>query len=214
MRSLRVPVPVLSPGRAGALVVAALVFGHALVARAQPAAPPAVTTSPAGDARGFPRGTWELRPVMGMNGTVAGMPMPRPNQQNPAYETSLQLGLDAYYSLGGGTQLLAGAWGATGEGFIGAQAHLGVKHRFFGANPAVIPTVLGGLGFQWGLPRTGTDRRTVTGLGLRVGVGLDFQATPRVYPGIQVVMDLGPRLLPEVGILATTQVTVGVGFIL
>lgn len=169
-----------------------------------PRTPAAAPSAPLAD--GFPKGTLELRPTMGMVASIAGMTVPSAAQ--------LLTGFELGYSLGGTDQLLFGLWGSTDDGFIGANAHVDLKRRLYGLSSVVLPTLLGGVGFQWGLPRTGKDRRTVTGLELRLGFGLDFQATPRVIPGIQVLLNVGPRFLPSVSVLAATQVMVGVAFVL
>ena len=151
-------------------------------------------------------GSSELRPLIGATAAIE-------NQV-----TQFQMGLDWNYSLNGPLGLVLGAWLGFGRESIGMEMHLGVKYRFLRLHPRVAPFVAGGGGFHLGFDtRRQEDRRdrsVLTALGFRFGGGVDFFATPRIIPGMQMMFDIGPAFTPSVGFSGSVQVTFGCSFLM
>jgi opacity protein-like surface antigen len=173
---------------------------------AQIAVAVAVLASVAGAAHAYPisRGTNELRPLIGATAAIDGQP------------SQFQLGLDWNYSLDGPLGFVLGWWLGFAERYIGMEVHLGVKYRFLRLHPRVAPFVAGGGGIHTGFDTRGGE--AMTGIGFRFGGGVDFFATPRILPGIQMMFDLGPHFTnprrASPGLLGSVQITFGCGFLL
>lgn len=152
------------------------------------------------------RGTSELRPLIGVTATLNGRAQP----------SQFQMGFDWNYSLNGPLGFVLGWWMGFAEEYIGMEVHLGVKYRFLHLHPRVAPFVMGGGGFTTGFPTAGGE--SVTGIGFRFGGGVDFFATPRILPGMQITFDLGPRFTGPSGsnprFMGSVQVTFGCGFLI
>lgn len=173
----------------------------------------------AGTAAAYPvaSGTSELRPLLGVTSAVD-------NQV-----TQVQVGLDYGYSWNGPWSFVLGGWAGFGKDFIGAEVHAGVKYRFLRVHPRMAPFVAGGGGFSVGFQsfappnadgsapaaeKPKTDTHTLTGFGVRFGGGIDFFATERIVPGVQMMFDLGPSFTPSFGFQGSVQITFGCSFLL
>jgi hypothetical protein len=148
------------------------------------------------------RGRVELRPVIG---TVAGADGPFPSSQ-------LQIGLEGSYALSAPLALVVGGWGGVAaKDFVSFGVHAGVKYRLLGLNPVAFPFVAAGAGFDFGFP-SGQD--VLGGFVVRAGGGVDLKVSERIFPGLQVMFEVGPKFLPGAGVLGTAQVTLGCSFVL
>jgi hypothetical protein len=155
------------------------------------------------DAYSIERGSSELRPLIGATGSL--------DNRQP---TQFQMGLDWNYSLDGPLGFVLGWWLGFAQDYVGLEITLGVKYRFLNLHPRVAPFIGGGGGFSAGF-RTLGNQGTVTGLGFRFGGGVDFFATPRIIPGMQIMFDLGPGFSPApVGFMGSVQITFGCGFLI
>jgi hypothetical protein len=147
----------------------------------------------------------EIRPVAGVTSNLYGIPV----------AGQFQLGLEGTIPRRGSLGIVLGGWAGFAEDFVGAALHTGVKYRFTELNPMVFPFVEGGGGVTLGIPRGSRAREDViSGIGLRFGGGFEVLASPKVLPGLRIIFDVGPRITPNVGILATAQVVVGCTFVL
>jgi hypothetical protein len=147
----------------------------------------------------------EIRPVAGVTSNLYGIPV----------AGQLQLGLEGTIPRRGNLGIVLGGWAGFAENFAGASLHAGVKYRFTDLSPIVFPFVEGGGAVNLGFPRGSRAREDViSGIGLRFGGGFEVLASPKVLPGLRIIFDVGPRLTPNVGILATAQVVVGCTFVL
>ena len=164
----------------------------------------ALLTSSATPASAYPiaSGTNELRPLIGATAAIDGQ------------VTQFQMGVDWNYALNGPLGLVLGYWLGFGKEYIGMEVHLGVKYRFLRLHPRVAPFIAGGGGLHLGFPTTESSRSVFTALGFRFGGGVDFFATPRIIPGMQMMFDLGPGFTPSVGFSGSVQVTFGCSFLL
>lgn len=116
------------------------------------------------------------------------------------------------YLLTESLELQGGIWGGDQENYTSVTAFAVAKYRWLHLHDRLKPFLFGGLQHQWLFPSNGKDRRTITGLGARLGTGVDVVLTPRLVFGIQGAFDLGPRLLPLAGVLASFKLTGHVGF--
>jgi hypothetical protein len=147
-------------------------------------------------------GSQEMRPLIGVLAPVQSQ------------TTQFMMGFDYQYSLNGPLSFVAGYWLGFGKEFIGMEFTAGVKYRFLRLHPRVAPFVAGGGGFHLGFRTSdGPDNKAFTALGFRFGGGVDFFATQRIIPGMQIMFDLGPRFSPEVGFSGSVQITWGCSFL-
>ena len=86
--------------------------------------------------------------------------------------------------------------------YSGAVAYAGFNYRLLGLHPRFIPVLALAVQHQWGFPGNAVDRNTVTGAGVRAGLGFDVALSKRVLVGTHAAFDFGARLLPGVGVLA------------
>jgi hypothetical protein len=150
-------------------------------------------------------GHFELRPLSG-----ALIPF-----NSLTSQTVLIVGLDAYIPITTALSFELGGWGGGATDLRAANFHAGLKFRWIDFHSVVIPFVSAGLQHTWGFPYDAAkNRNTITGAGAHVGMGFDFVATDRIRPGIQVMFEFGPKILPNAGVFANGQVTFGVTFVL
>jgi hypothetical protein len=141
-------------------------------------------------APGPSRGTWDIRIPTGIVQNFYGSTI--------SSSTEIHVGLDFGYHLSRTTALIFGLAGRWEENFYGGEAHVDVRYRAWDLNTYVKPFLLGGIGHSWDLPRTAKDKNTITAINLRMGGGVDFAISPRALWGLQIVVDPGPRILPNV----------------
>lgn len=203
-----------------AVLAAGATASQLAVAHAQPSAatPPAPSTSATPSSapafapvtqllQGAPlRGQWELRLSTGADAAQLG--------NSTTSTTQLYLGLDAFYNRGSGWALGGGFFGAPDDGFFALGGHVDVRYRFWDLVPYVKPTLLAGAGARIGFPRAGNDRSTALFVVGRLGAGLDFAVSKRVLPGIALVLNVGPRVLPSVAAYVSTQALFTLSFLL
>jgi hypothetical protein len=129
----------------------------------------------------------------------------------PGYQPGA--GIEYGRSLSAALSLVAGAMFGDNAGYSGVIAFAGVSYRILGLHPRVLPVLTLALQHQWGFPGSPVDRNTITGAGLRTGLGVDFALTRRLLVGVSGHFDFGPRLLPGVGVLAAFRVWGGPMFL-
>jgi hypothetical protein len=151
---------------------------------------------------GFKKGQHEIRAEVGGGFIVIG----------GLSGNQLAGGAEYGYGLTEELSLRAGAFVGNADVHSGALAYVGLKYRFLHLHPRLYPFLSSGFGHQWGFP-TGPDRRTVTGLGVRAGTGMDVAVSRRFLIGLTGTFDFGPRILPAVGNLATFRLSAGFAYL-
>lgn len=169
------------------LLTFAAVLAVAPLAAAQSAPAPAPAAAVIAD--GPAKGSWELfLPVGGLT-SINGQTTGAQNQMALGIELGRHLSTDLLLNFGLGARI--------SDGYSGAEAHIDVKFRPWDLHRIVKPFLLGGVGFTWGFPGGQfRNKRTITAVGMRMGVGLDFAITQRVLFGMGLTVDPGPRIQP------------------
>jgi hypothetical protein len=145
-------------------------------------------------------GTSELRVHVGALAAMSAQP------------PQFTVGLDYAKTWNGATSWVFGYWAGVADDYTGMELLAGVKHRFLRIHPDAAPFLLVGGGVTAGFHHHG--EQVLLGIGARFGAGVDFFATERIVPGVQVVFDVGPRFTPSVAALGSVQITFGVSFFL
>jgi hypothetical protein len=174
--------------------------------------PPATTLSASASSPvpkdGPKRGTWEISIPIGIAQNYYGSTI------SASASTEMQGGIGFGYHFSPTTSVSLGFAGRGEELFHGAEAHLDIRYRVWDLHPILKPFIVGGIGHSWDFPRVGKDRRTITAVELRTGGGFDLALSPRFMWGLQVVVDPGPRILPNVTAFFNVSFTAAWTFLL
>ena len=146
------------------------------------------------------RGSSGLRPHLGVNAKITGMP------------SQFQVGMDWEHAMTGPLLFVLGFDFGVANEFLGLGVNAGVKHRFLQLHPRVAPFIAGGGAFHLGIPAKSGE--AITGLGIRFGFGVDFFPTPRIIPGLDIIFDVGPRFTPTIGAIGMVHVLFACTFLL